>query len=664
MEGIPQRRIPGVTWTGLAAGLVCVFALLCAVRPTLELRWPGQHDFSRDMATAQLLLDQGRLEDPYYAGEAAYYPPATAVVTAAWARLAGIPVPEAAARCGPWLNLLGPVAFYLLASWCLGRVLGLAALACFLFLPPAEHHWAVVATYSPWLIALNFAQGFFYLGVLALLRARASGSWIWHAAAGVLAGIVALTHLAPAAILAGLAIALMFARPWMPGRHPDATPSLPTRSLPRTLAGFALMGVVAAAVASPYWLPLWARYRLAVIHHDVQDFVHPEIGSVFFGLASPGGAITLLGAGALLLAARRRAAPAAIFAWPAVCVAGIAWHEAGGHDLVPVHHWHLYLSAFRSLAFGAGIGAVAFRFPRDLSGVRGVPRVAPWVAAAALALVVLPALLEYPQNVDSGAFRGQALAWEEAGGPAASRWIHDQVAPDATVLAPADFGTLFVAPAGRKIVLADPLFSNPFVDRTSRSTDLDRMSQAFLDGDHDAFFESVDAYRMTHAAGGVSSGFVRWMSPVFQYGRTTVWQIEMPWHEAGVARIDIAAPRARDTLRSHEPPRVVFSLAAGARRVAITLAFEDLWTPVRFMVPAGALARDDAGNRTFALSSDQTADPPNEAVSWSVIADNFPRQLARLGRPALRCRVKVEAFGEGPASRIGASLPRGFLLVP
>ena len=123
----------------------------------------------RDLAVAQSMHDCRCAADPHYRGELLWYNPLTSGVVAAIAAVTGRPMNLVQVRDGAFLNLLAPFGFYVLAVVVAGRLAAVPALVAFLFLGPGQLF--DTATYSPWLMSPNFAQGLFYLGLAAYLHA-------------------------------------------------------------------------------------------------------------------------------------------------------------------------------------------------------------------------------------------------------------------------------------------------------------------------------------------------------------------------------------------------------------------------------------------------------------------------------------------------------------
>src|SRR5580692_9554213 len=110
---------PTVLPTLLGAALIAL-AFILAVRATVGLEWPCEDDFFRDMGGAQAILDGYAGSDPAYLGEVAWFNPLQPTLFALLTLVTGLPLHVAYARLGPFVNLLGPIGFFLLARQLMG----------------------------------------------------------------------------------------------------------------------------------------------------------------------------------------------------------------------------------------------------------------------------------------------------------------------------------------------------------------------------------------------------------------------------------------------------------------------------------------------------------------------------------------------------------------
>ena len=154
-----------------------------AVRTTSDLTWPPRWDFFRELGSIQAVLDGHSGDDPFFRGEARWYNPLVPTLAATLSRWFSVPLPTFLVRAGPYLNLFVPVGFYLLFRRLLTPWPAVLGLAIFLFWPAAYLPIGTAGVYSPWAWPRNIAQGFYFLGALALTwptSEEAGGEW-WPA---------------------------------------------------------------------------------------------------------------------------------------------------------------------------------------------------------------------------------------------------------------------------------------------------------------------------------------------------------------------------------------------------------------------------------------------------------------------------------------------------
>jgi MFS family permease len=409
-------RVTAVTYDLLAAAFILA-ALVVALRTTRDLESPHDPDHFRDIAQAQAVLDGHPLSDPYYRGEWAWYNPLLAWTIALGAGASGTTVERFHVRSGPWLNLFGPIAFYVLAVRLAGRRAALGGLAIYLFfLCGNEHSWAS-ATYSPWLFAGNFSQGIFFSTALALLWAQKCPTPLRALAVGALIGVAFLAHTAPALILAVMAAAV-FLPNW--------------RSL-------GIAAAAALAVASPFLVGILA-YRFQILNPAPIVYVYPPVSTERFGETlqryAPAIGASLLG---LLVAPSRL-----IGAWLAAALALTAYTILPVTALVPAFHFWLYTTAALALLTGAALARLC-------------PR--PFIFASATVAFVVWNWTAYTGRADIRV--GRYLATMRVPDHiTASAFLRTVTRPDDVVLGAYGAVRLIIGPAGRKTLAPDPLFEN------------------------------------------------------------------------------------------------------------------------------------------------------------------------------------------------------------
>ena len=186
-----------------AGAVVLILAALAnGLALTRSRDWPDGPDTFRDIGAAETMREtigpslhrQTPLPDLYYRDEVFWYSPLMPALLAASAAITHAPMHLVATRMPVFWNLGGPIAFYAYAAVLFDPIIAFAALALCLFVEPFPAREA--GTYAPALITSSFAQGFFYLALLAWAHLRRNAR-VWSAvAAGFVLGVSFLAHTA------------------------------------------------------------------------------------------------------------------------------------------------------------------------------------------------------------------------------------------------------------------------------------------------------------------------------------------------------------------------------------------------------------------------------------------------------------------------------------
>ncbi|MGE0455726.1 MAG: hypothetical protein AB7O37_18580 [Vicinamibacteria bacterium] len=439
---------------------------------TRGLEWPWDYDQFRNIAQAQTAADGGWLADPFYAGESVFYNPLLAWVTGMLVGPSGPPIHAFQTQLGSALDLLGPIALLVLLRRWLGRAPAEMALLYLLFfnLGPAgsEPFWSN-PTYSPWMVAQNLAEPFFFASLVAL-GAAVSRPRAWrYAATGVLVGLTFLAHTGPLPLFLVLLVA-------------ELVRSRRSRSLrPRDVL---LIGAVAALVAAPFLASILGRYGAHV--QNAAPILWrwlPELrqaGPVLAAQLPWTSAFALMGL-ALCWRKRRRPGVARLLVLSGSALVffllgfahDIPWlRRVSWIQLVPQHHFWFYLRVFEAalvgLAWAAllGLGFHRLKPYGVTSGRRAALR------GALVAVAVLVALPGYRQRTGLVAGR-QAIARQHHDLRGVERrrlweWLRHGTQPREVFLASDLDALLVVAPAGRRVLALDEAFSSPYVDLRPR----------------------------------------------------------------------------------------------------------------------------------------------------------------------------------------------------
>lgn len=486
-ERAGQAALPPRVADGLAAVLVAA-AFVVAAAATHDLDWPGEVDFFRDMGASQALLDGAWLADPGYRGETRWYSPLVPGLIAAVSVATDVELPVLYARAGAYLNLLCPLAFYVMVRLLFGPWVALASLASYLFLGNPERPSYVQATYSPWLWPSNTAQCFFYATVSAWTIGGRSERRVWDVVTGTLLGLTFLAHAAPG-LIGALLVTISCAGAWR--RDREGQGALALRRL-------ATIGFTAALVSLPFIAPLWLRYGLQVVHSSPLEYVGiapakmlADCLSLRTAVAAVGGVVLLTGrAGGGAISQRSFA----LFAWLTL---GLLAYGLGADrfawwwHLAPTHHFHLYAKAAESVLFGVGLLWLA----RALADRASRPALVPAGVATVLLLWIGIGFGPYRTRPDFTVFPDFGRQMETR--PAhvgIYAWALRDTAPDDVIFSDPHTSLYSIASAGRKVVCLPPRFSNPYVDYRARCDDATTLSGSLERPDSEAFVQLAAKY--------------------------------------------------------------------------------------------------------------------------------------------------------------------------
>jgi hypothetical protein len=520
-----DRRITAI------AALLLVAALIPGVLATSDLTWPYDLDHFRDIGVAHTIQEggwRGWREDPFYAGEVAWYNPLIPAIVALAATIVQAPIPETFTRIGAAINLLPAVLFFICARRLIGPAAALPALTAWLFLPHSPPAWGA-AMYTPWLFPATAAHALFYGGAIAWLRALERPSLSRLSVAGLILGLTLLAHTAPALVLTGIIVATALLAP-------ARLSPLGALGVAGRAKAIAVPGAIAAIVASPFLLPIALRYGFHILNRMPGSWTDERLSFTNLGLRLmkpstwPMTLLTVTGAIDLL---RRHAAAAPeariglggpgpptknhrasgaaltvptliMMSWGVITLVLFITSTLGQSSellpvVVPAFHFYFLLRALACLAFGAGFMVMSGALGRWWS--RQAAAVEVTATGVALVVTVLLSAALYPDYLDREAFtsaRRRAIEWQSSDDARAREWIRGNTSREAVFAAYDDDALRIVGAAGRKVVCMDPYFSNPYLDRTPRAAARDQLFAALVAGERDKFLDLARSYRVTH----------------------------------------------------------------------------------------------------------------------------------------------------------------------
>ena len=453
--------------------ILILAALAVALTKTSRLTAPHDWDHFRDIALAQTVRDGAPLSDQYYRDEWIWYNPLLPWTLALGSAMTNTAVEVFHVRAGPWLNLFGPLAFYLLGVRWIGRTAAFMALAVYLFFGIGNGPGWAYATYSPWLYSNDFAEGIFFAAALALQAASDRPTVARAVCAGALIGLAFLAHTAPALILVVMACAA-FARRW---------PMLLT------------MGAVAFVVASPFLYSIGLRYHFHVVNTRPLSWVWAEVptldalpqflkdNAILVGLAAVGAVIT---PSRLLLV------------WIATAAALLLYAVSSTAPVVPAFHFWKWTTAAMALLAGTTLAWLcASTTPvRPWVAVRESPRPSPGVSLLAISMTVAAVVWYWPVYVNRGDFSPERTEYSRDQMDAVA-FLRETTRSNDVVLGNAGTVLTIIGPAGRKTVAPDAYLANPYVPYSPRARARDSMLAAIETGDLRTYADLARQYEVT-----------------------------------------------------------------------------------------------------------------------------------------------------------------------
>lgn len=560
--------------SGSVSLILVMIAFRCAWLATNDLDWPYDYDLYRDAALAQSIMAGHFPADPYYSGEQNWYNPLSPAIVSVVARLTGLPPARVYAREGAVVGLAIAFAILALAVVLFGRWPGVASLFAFLFLGPTHvPNWAA-PSYSPWLFPNVVSLVPFALTLIAAFRARETGSLRAWAIAGILLGVTFLAHTATA-IVAGCVLLYLSSEP---------------RKWRAVGWRWGVILVSAFVASTPLLVSILWHYGLHIRNSAPVEFGWsendlmrlPELlkGSLNLRNASAVAGFVLLWTNQNMVAAHR-----AFVSWMAVCVLMIAygyarqlWPTANLPGLVPGFHWLFHLRCaglllcgygiYRGAVFVAGLvarlpkvpvaavlvaGSVAVPFFRLLLHLRrslslflgGVVALALClpsrklsVPATLAGLLGILLLFQYPyfaERYDFVVARKMALdVAAKPGFSGTSEWLRRSTPSDAVILAAPLDAIRLVGSAGRKTVVVDAAFSNPYVSYEPRAAAAAALFESLANHEHDLFRAGATKYRVTYVLLGPDSAPIAdrcvaapFVTKVFSEGVYTILRVKL-----------------------------------------------------------------------------------------------------------------------------------------
>jgi hypothetical protein len=468
-----------------ASVLMLAIAFIQCFRTMHDLSWAYDTDFDRDMAFIRNSLEGHFGQDPTYQGNFLWYNPLLFSIEAMLVKITHLPINIIVTRAGIYLNLLGPLTFFLMAWRLFDLRIATASLLSYLFFAAGNIEGSGAATYSPWLYPVTFAQFFFYVNILLCFKAFKSGKYAWFVVLGTSIGLSFLCHTAPA-ILIILILVSMQAGNWV-----HALRQKNTAQAKRLILQGGVTFLPFLLVISPFLYYIIGKYHLHFINTYPAEWRPDEMYwknwrmliHLNFSLSL---LIAVVGFAWFYRSCHSRLQRRIVLNWAAVCIIMYLYSTTipGIRDkfhiqlpeTVPGYHYFFYGKALQSLLYGFGVIFLFDKLFGLLSKSMPVSGKNPgWLAA----LVLIAAIAYFPYYRDRTDFstrRELTLAKDnDTARIAAYLFLVDHVPSDKVILCPEKNSTFPVMASGRKMVCVSILFSNPYLDFHQRYSDACRM---------------------------------------------------------------------------------------------------------------------------------------------------------------------------------------------
>jgi hypothetical protein len=468
----------------LAFVLMLIAAFLQCYKTIHDLHWAYEPDFDRDISYIRGALDGNYGKDPNMAGQYMWYNPMMFLFETAIVKITGLPINIVVARAGAFINLLSPVAFFIMVLKIFDNKIALASVLSFIFLISGNLPCWGAATYSPWLISDTFSQFLFYTSILFCYKAFSTQKMFWFMILGAAVGLTFLGHSAPAILVILIMISLQVQNVITAMREKQYS-SVKTY----VLQGFASF-IPFVIFAFPFLYYVYGKYHFHFINHAILEcapgiFARKETLSLLKLNVTFSLIIAIIG----LIWFYRNFTGAVIrkivFSWLFITVIMYVYESAVPTiyrlyhiqlpDTIPAFHYFFYLKALQSILFGFGFIFLAGWLYGRVESLGKDKFKALSLNNFVILSVLLYALVYFPiysNRYDFSVLRQQAIdKANEKDKIAVYDFISKNVPLDNVLLCPHGLSLFPVMPTGIKMVSIETYFSNPYVSYDQREKD-------------------------------------------------------------------------------------------------------------------------------------------------------------------------------------------------
>ena len=476
----------------IACGVMLVLAFIQCYRTVHDLHWAYEPDFDRDIGYIRNVLNGRFGMDPNLAGEYMWYNPLLYMTESLAVKITGLPVNIVVARAGAFINLVSPVAFFVVLVKLFDYKIALAALLSFLFLASGNLPCWGAATYSPWLLADNFVQFIFYINLYLCYKAFTTQRMLWFAILGAFIGIGFLGHAAPTIIIILILIFLQAQNIYKAVRE-KRYPAIGTYVVQGIFTGIPFI-----IFSFPFLYFIWGKYHMHFVNRIILEcapgiFARKESLTLIKLNITPAGVISVIGLVWFYKNYHTAVIRKIILYWfyitlfmylyEAILPTANRTLHISLPDTIPAMHYFFYLKGVMSVFFGFGLIFLANYAIRLTDDFRKGKHKTGFSAKLSDNLVVLfilaYALAYYPiysNRLDFSGARQQALDKEkEKDNIDVYNYITKNIPLDDVVLCEHGQSLFPVMATGVKMVSVEVYFSNPYISYQKREDDRNDM---------------------------------------------------------------------------------------------------------------------------------------------------------------------------------------------
>lgn len=493
--------------------LMLLFAFVNLVGAVNDLEWSYTPDLYRDIGTSDYFINGGFPHDPIYKNEYNWYNPLLPGLVAFLSNFAKEPLYSFYLHLGPYLNIFSPIMFYVMVAYFFNRHVALASSAGYLFIISEENQAAYSVTYTAYLLTVHFSQALFYGSLILFLKALRQDQLRWYIFLGIILGFMFLSHTAPTIIFVGVFLCIMAAR-----FYKSWDENFESIEIYRLFMQIALVAGLSLIIGIPLLYTIWGKYHLDIVYDAPGSYrALLDLTNLDTFITSQRTIFSAIGLVGLLGVTKRKTEERSLLLlWFGVSASLLAYdyavqilNQLGSQLTIILPSWHfvVYLESLKVVCFGYGlwliarfiIGLTLYLFPKIIFLENNILK-----AQKIILLIMVSGFLvaRYPTYQQRDVFK---FAREESkfiedimtDRVSAFHWVKSNTDYEDVFLSSDNHLSMFViAQAGRKLTVAPPTFSNPYLDYESRRIDQTLMFTALMENDQITFEQIAAKYHL------------------------------------------------------------------------------------------------------------------------------------------------------------------------